>query len=114
VVVDAAAVQRNRAYAAMMGYRPGSPVRDHGTDYEMPRRYLPSTPEAQAYIASAERDGEPQEDIARYRQRGVMLRPSEARRVLAGGAAGSQQIGATSRLIVARAASERSTAEAMA
>jgi hypothetical protein len=73
-------------------------------DPDAPLWYRPSTPEAQAYIARAERDGECEGDIARYRQRGVRLRPSEARRIVTGGAVGSQPFASIAGPILARAA----------
>ncbi len=77
------------------------------SEADEPRLYLPSTPEAQAYIARAERDGEPEDAVAQYRRRGLKLRPSEARRILAGGAIGRQPVAGFAGRIVARVASQR-------
>jgi len=68
-----------------------------------PRFYLPSTPEAQAYIDQVERTGEPEEAIARYRRHGVKLRPSEARRILAGGEAGPRPVASMFAAVLAMA-----------
>jgi hypothetical protein len=71
-------------------------------DPDQPSRYAPSSAEAQAYIAQAERAGEPEATIARYRQHGLKLRPSEARRIMAGGRIGAQPVAAVAAPILRR------------
>src|SRR5262249_20691410 len=93
--------------------RGGGAIYDRVPDpYEGAIWYRPSSPEAQAFIARAERDGEPEEVIAQYRTKGVKRRPSEARKGLAGeDAGGPRSIAGIAGAPVAQATRQRTAAQ---